>query len=39
MCRAYTASRTGNVGDGKVFVYPLTKVIRVRTGEADSDAL
>ncbi|MEM6393031.1 MAG: P-II family nitrogen regulator [Planctomycetota bacterium] len=34
-----TAARTGNVGDGKVFVYPLTKVIRVRTGEADSDAL
>ncbi|MEM1213507.1 MAG: P-II family nitrogen regulator [Planctomycetota bacterium] len=34
-----TAARTGNVGDGKVFVYPLTKVIRVRTGEADGDAL
>ena len=33
------AARTGQVGDGKLFVYPLTKVIRVRTGEADEDAL
>jgi nitrogen regulatory protein PII len=33
------AARTGNVGDGKIFVTELTKVIRVRTGEADSDAL
>ncbi|MEM8782632.1 MAG: P-II family nitrogen regulator [Planctomycetota bacterium] len=34
-----TASRTGNVGDGKVFVYELTKVVRIRTGETDNDAL
>ena len=34
-----TASRTGNVGDGKVFVYELSKVIRIRTGETDNDAL
>ncbi|MCC6580261.1 MAG: P-II family nitrogen regulator [Phycisphaeraceae bacterium] len=32
-------ARTGNVGDGKIFVYPLAKVIRVRTGERDNDAL
>jgi nitrogen regulatory protein PII len=34
-----SAARTGNVGDGKLFVYPVEKVIRVRTGEADNDAL
>jgi len=33
------AARSGQVGDGKIFVYPLTKVIRIRTGEADDDAL
>jgi len=32
-------ARTGNVGDGKIFVYGLTKAMRIRTGEADSDAL
>jgi len=30
---------SGEVGDGKIFVYSLTKVVRVRTGEADNDAL
>ncbi len=30
---------TGKVGDGKVFLYPLEKVVRIRTGEADNDAL
>ncbi len=34
-----TAARTGNVGDGKVFVYELSKVVRIRTGETDNDAL
>ena len=34
-----TAARTGNVGDGKLFVYELTKVERIRTGETDNDAL
>lgn len=34
-----TTARTGEVGDGKVFVYPLTKVIRIRTGESDNAAL
>jgi nitrogen regulatory protein P-II 1 len=33
------AARTGNVGDGKIFVQPLERVIRIRTGEADNDAL
>ena len=31
--------RTGNVGDGKIFVYDVEKVYRVRTGETDYDAL
>ena len=30
---------TGNVGDGKIFVYDVEKVYRVRTGETDYDAL
>lgn len=34
-----TAARTGNVGDGKLFVYELSKVVRIRTGESDNDAL
>ncbi|MCC7205019.1 MAG: P-II family nitrogen regulator [Phycisphaeraceae bacterium] len=33
------AARTGNVGDGKLFVYELSKVVRIRTGEANNDAL
>lgn len=34
-----TAGRTGAAGDGKVFVYPLSRVVRIRTGEMDNDAL
>ena len=34
-----TAARTGKIGDGKVFVYALDRVVRIRTGELDSDAL
>ncbi|MGF1600568.1 MAG: P-II family nitrogen regulator [Thermosynechococcaceae cyanobacterium] len=33
------AARSGNIGDGKIFVSPIEKVIRIRTGEADQDAL
>ncbi len=33
------AARTGEVGDGKIFVQPLERVIRIRTGEADNAAL
>ncbi len=33
------AARTGEIGDGKLFVYPLTKVVRIRTGETDDEAL
>ena len=34
-----TAAQTGQIGDGKLFVYPLTRVIRIRTGETDNEAL
>lgn len=33
------ASRTGSVGDGKIFVFPIEKVLRIRTGETDHQAL
>ena len=33
------ASRTGKIGDGKVFVLPLEDVIRIRTGEQGPEAL
>jgi nitrogen regulatory protein P-II 1 len=33
------AARTGEVGDGKIFVRPLERVVRIRTGETDYDAL
>ncbi|HLF05191.1 MAG TPA: P-II family nitrogen regulator [Dehalococcoidia bacterium] len=32
-------SRTGNIGDGKIFISPVERVIRVRTGELDRAAL
>src|SRR2546427_5021791 len=34
-----SAARTGEVGDGKIFVQPIERVIRIRTGEADNAAL
>ena len=33
------AAHTGEVGDGKIFVQPLERVVRIRTGEQDVDAL
>jgi len=33
------AARTGEVGDGKIFVLPVEKVVRIRTGEEDSNAV
>jgi nitrogen regulatory protein P-II 1 len=33
------SARTGSVGDGKVFVLPVEKVYRIRTGEVDQDAV
>ena len=34
-----SAAHTGEVGDGKIFVQPLDRVIRIRTGEVDNAAL
>ena len=34
-----TAARTGKIGDGKVFVYDLEQVVRIRTGETGKEAL
>ena len=33
------SARTGQAGDGKLFVYPVQNVIRIRTDEKDNDAL
>jgi nitrogen regulatory protein PII len=34
-----TAARTGKIGDGKIFVYPVEQVIRIRTGETGPEAI
>jgi nitrogen regulatory protein P-II 2 len=34
-----TSARTGQIGDGKIFVTPLDQAVRIRTGETDSDAV
>lgn len=33
------AARTGEIGDGKIFVSPVEKVVRIRTGEKDFEAV
>jgi nitrogen regulatory protein P-II 2 len=32
-------AKTGQIGDGKIFVTPVEQVVRIRTGETDGDAL
>jgi len=32
-------ARTGDVGDGKIFVMPVERVVRIRTGEEDAAAV
>lgn len=34
-----SAARTGEVGDGKIAVYPVDSVVRIRTGEVDESAI
>ncbi len=34
-----SSAQTGEVGDGKIFVQPLERVVRIRTGEEDVEAL
>jgi nitrogen regulatory protein P-II 2 len=33
------AAKTGEIGDGKIFIAPIEHALRIRTGETDSDAL
>ena len=33
------AAKTGQIGDGKIFVTPIDQAVRIRTGETDTDAL
>ncbi len=33
------AANTGRIGDGKIFVYDLSRAVRIRTGEVDAEAL
>ena len=33
------AAKTGQIGDGKIFVLPIEHAVRIRTGETDTDAL
>ncbi len=33
------AARTGKIGDGKIFVSSIERIVRIRTGEEDADAL
>jgi len=33
------AVRTGKIGDGKIFVLPVEKILRIRTGEMDNEAI
>jgi nitrogen regulatory protein P-II 2 len=34
-----SAAKTGEIGDGKIFVAPIDRALRIRTGETDADAL
>ena len=34
-----STARTGEIGDGKIFVTPLERVVRIRTGEEDEEAI
>jgi nitrogen regulatory protein P-II 2 len=33
------SAKTGQIGDGKIFVSPIEQTVRIRTGETDTDAL
>jgi nitrogen regulatory protein P-II 2 len=34
-----SSAKTGQIGDGKIFVMPIEQAVRIRTGERDQDAL
>lgn len=33
------AAKTGQIGDGKIFIMPIERAVRIRTGETDTDAV
>ena len=37
--KVIAAARTGEVGDGKIFISPVEQVVRIRTGETDEETL
>ena len=37
--KVVSAARTGTIGDGKIFVTPVDRIVRIRTGEKDADAV
>ena len=37
--KVIAAARTGEIGDGKIFVYPVDQIIRIRTGEKNLEAV
>jgi nitrogen regulatory protein P-II 1 len=37
--RILTSARTGKIGDGKIFVYDMEEVVRIRTGERGREAM
>lgn len=34
-----TTARTGNIGDGKIFIFPISQCVRIRTGETGKSAI
>jgi nitrogen regulatory protein P-II 1 len=37
--KVIAAARTGEIGDGKIFITPVDKIIRIRTGEVNQEAI
>ncbi|MFM6454314.1 MAG: P-II family nitrogen regulator, partial [Planktothrix sp.] len=37
--KVIAAARTGEIGDGKIFISPVEEIIRIRTGEKDLEAI
>ena len=37
--RIASTAKTGEIGDGKIFVYPIEKAVRIRTGESGDEAI
>ncbi len=37
--KVISAARTGEIGDGKIFIYPVDEIVRIRTGEKNLEAV